>query len=86
MSEEDRVRRARKIAEARYGFRIHFAVYLLVNSGLAVLWYLTGAGFPWPIFLIVFWGIGVAANYMAAYGAGQKWIEKETEKILKENK
>ena len=86
MSDEDMVRRARKAAEARYGFRIHFTIYILVNAGLTVLWYLTGAGFPWPLFPIIFWGIGVAANYMAAYGMGEKWIEKETQKILKENK
>ena len=85
MSEDDRVRRARKAAEARYGFRIHFTIYILVNAGLTVLWYLTGAGFLWPLFPIIFWGIGVAANYMAAYGMGENWIEKETQKILKEN-
>ncbi len=47
------------IAEARYGFRWHLAIYIIVNLGLVAIWYFTDAGFPWPLFPILFWGLGV---------------------------
>ena len=47
-------------------------MYLAVNALLVVIWALTrdegdGAGF-WPIWTIVFWGLGVAVQGWHAYG------------------
>jgi hypothetical protein len=36
--------------------------YLLVNALLIAIWAVTGAGYFWPIFPLVGWGIGVARN------------------------
>jgi len=37
------------------------------------------------VFPIFFWGIGVFAHYMAAnHNPGGGWLDRETEKILKE--
>lgn len=81
----DRRRRARQIAEARYGFRWHLPIYIIVNLVLVAIWYYSGDGiFFWPAFPIFFWGIGVFAHYMSAYHNLGGWIEKETDKILKE--
>jgi hypothetical protein len=57
----------------RLGFRIHLAVYVAVQALLIATWALTsnwdgGLPFPWPIFPILGWGIGLAAHY-AAYSA-----------------
>ena len=85
MSEDERRRKAREIALNRYGFRWHLLAYSVVNAVLVWVWYYTGAGFPWPLFPIIFWGIGLIAHYLAAYGRfGREWIDKETEKILKD--
>ncbi len=86
MSEDERRRKAREIAEARYGFLWHLLVYAFVNAGLFGLWYYTGAeGFPWPFYPVVFWGIGLIAHYLSTYGRfGEDWIDKETEKVLKD--
>ena len=83
--DDARLRRARMIAEARYGFRWHLAIYIIVNLGLVAIWYYTGAGFPWPLFPILFWGLGVLGHYWGAYHtSGGGWIERETQKILLE--
>jgi 2TM domain len=37
----------------------HVLAYLMVNGFLVVIWYLAGAGFFWPAFLIFGWGIGL---------------------------
>ncbi len=57
----------------RLGFRIHLAVYLAVQALLVATWGLTsnfdgGLPFPWFIFPLLGWGIGLAAHY-AAYSA-----------------
>src|SRR2546427_6636175 len=85
-ADDARLRRARMIAEARYGFRWHLAIYIIVNLGLVAIWYYTGAGFPWTIFPILFWGLGVLGHYWGAYHTtGGGWIERETQKILQED-
>lgn len=51
-------------------------MYLMVNGSLVVIWAVTGAGFLWPVFPIVAWGIGVAA---AAWDAYSRDVPTETE-------
>ncbi len=58
------VRRLRKQAE----FRTHLPVYLVVNAMLIAIWAWTGNGFFWPVFPLVFWGIGVVAHGVEAFG------------------
>lgn len=63
----------RELEGPRLGFRIHLAVYVAVQALLVATWALTsdwggGMPFPWVIFPILGWGIGLAAHY-AAYSA-----------------
>ncbi len=37
-TDEDNTRRARQIAEARFGFRWHLAIYIIVNLALVAIW------------------------------------------------
>ena len=43
-------------------FRGHVLIYALVNVGLWVIWAVGGAGFPWPVFPTLGWGIGIATH------------------------
>lgn len=63
----------------RLGFRIHLAVYVAVQALLVATWALTsnwdgGLPFPWFIFPLLGWGIGLAAHY-AAYSAMRRHDE-----------
>ncbi len=49
-------------------FRTHVLMYVLVNAMLVVIWAVTGGDFFWPVFPILGWGIGVAANAWDVYG------------------
>jgi hypothetical protein len=53
--------RARAIAnlEHKREFWAHLAAYLLVNGALVVIWAMAGAGFFWPVFPILGWGVGL---------------------------
>jgi hypothetical protein len=73
------------LAEARRGFRIHAAVYALVNTGLitlnALLWAFADVNFPWAIFPLVCWGIGLAFHYYYGYRHPDITIRNRQEKI-----
>ena len=82
--DEERRRKAGRVAEARYGFLWHLPIYIVVNLVLVAVWLFSGAAFPWPIFPIFFWGIGVVGHYIAAYrSSGQNWVDRETDRILR---
>ena len=49
-------------------FRTHLLTYVLVNALLVVIWAVTSAGFFWPVFPIMGWGIAVAFNAWDVYG------------------
>lgn len=81
----------RKLAVARLkkkrDFLTHVVTYLVVNVLLLVIWALTGAGFFWPGFVIVGWGIGLAANAWDVYGRKpitEDEIQRETERLRDE--
>ncbi len=47
--------------------RAHAFVYFVVNASLVVIWLLTGNGFFWPMFPVLFWGIGLIFNGWDVY-------------------
>jgi hypothetical protein len=62
--------RAIAILKKRRDFRAHLLVYLLVNGALVTIWAMTDTErFFWPVFVLVFWGIGVVMNGWDAYVA-----------------
>jgi len=92
MSEEQIYALAKKRAAAKGSFRIHLLVYLLVNTGLILVWaFAAGRGFPWFVFPLGGWGIGIVFHYLGAYGpdrraggAGSAAVEREAERIRRE--
>ncbi len=70
-TEVDRKRRwaERKAHGTRTGFRIHATAFVGVQVGLVAIWILVGAlssdWYPWFIYPLLGWGIGLAAHYLA---------------------
>lgn len=65
-------------------FRGHLFIYVAVNAMLVVIWAITGGDFFWPIFPILGWGVGVAANAWDVYGRkpiSEEEIRRETERL-----
>lgn len=68
-------------------FYVHFAVYIAVNVFLVVLWWVTGGGFPWFVFPLFGWGIGIAAHFVEGFtnaGFVDKMAEKEYERLRRQ--
>jgi len=89
MSEEEIYHQARKRVEEKKGFYIHFAVYIIVNIILVIIWAATGAGYPWFLFPLGGWGIGILFHFLGVFVFSRQtdWerraIEKEAERLRK---
>jgi hypothetical protein len=77
---EQAIRRLKK----RRDFKAHLLVYFMVNTFIVVIWAVTGAGFFWPVFPIVGWGIGVVMNAWDVYVVrdfDERRIQREIEHL-----
>jgi hypothetical protein len=90
MSEEEIYEEARKRVKAKREFFSHLAAYVAVNVLLIIIWAVTGAGFPWFLFPLCGWGIGLFFHYMNTFvftaRLDKTAIEKEAEKIRREQR
>jgi len=77
-------------AKARVAFRRSLLAYVVVNTMLVAIWYVT-SGFHtgrnfWPIWPMLGWGIGLVFQYASAYHGNKYFsVEKEYEKMKQEN-
>ncbi len=53
-TDEELMRLARKRAEDKIGFYVHFSIYLSINALLVLIWWFTGDGFRGSSFRSVF--------------------------------
>ncbi|GAA4122843.1 hypothetical protein GCM10022415_27300 [Knoellia locipacati] len=51
--------RAVKRLQDKRALTAHVLAYVMVNVLLVGIWYSTGAGFFWPVFPLLGWGIGL---------------------------
>jgi hypothetical protein len=84
--DEVKYQRAQKRVEAIRGFYIHLGVYLLVNVCLFLINITTSPGEFWFYWVLLGWGIGVAAHAFSVFGAnrmlGPDWEEKKIKEIM----
>ncbi len=66
----------------RQDFFEHLSVYIGVNAGLWSIFAFSGGGFPWPVFVSLFWGIGLFADMVEKLrgGANQRAVERAIER------
>jgi hypothetical protein len=88
MSEEEIREIATRRVRAKKGFYSHLTAYIIVNLMLVAIWYFTGHGYFWPMWVMLFWGIGLIFNAVSVFSRHDiSWetreIEKEVEKIKK---
>ena len=78
-----REREARQILKRRT-FYLHLSVYVAVNLMLIAIWALVGGGFPWFLFPLMGWGIGLVAHGAYALGSGRFLGEAWQERKIRE--
>ena len=85
--DEQRDEKLWRIARKRVEFRKSLYSYIIVNTFLWFVWWFSGAGFgffgaPWPVWVMLGWGIGLAMQYYEAYHSDKSdMAEREYEKL-----
>jgi len=69
--EAKRRRAAIRRIKARRWLQIHGVVFGAVNAALLAIWALAGGGYFWPGWVLLGWGIGLAAHAIAVYAAAR---------------
>lgn len=83
---EKRYKLAKKRVEKLKVFYIHFGIYLLFIPVFIYLNYISNAGFPWALFPIVGWGIGVTSHASETFNYnpffGKNWEERKIRELM----
>ncbi|MEW6554636.1 MAG: 2TM domain-containing protein [Actinomycetota bacterium] len=89
--EQARAETPQEIAERRVKQKLelwwHLGSYVIVNVFLIIIWAITGAGYPWFVWVMIGWGIGVAFHlmhyFMDVHGESrrQRMIQKEMDRL-----
>lgn len=91
--EEQRDQKLWRIAQERAHFRKSLYTYLVINTLLWFIWWFTSgykmdfsSGLPWPAWVMLAWGVGLALNYYRAYHSNTSDIaEREYERLKRKN-
>ena len=88
LTEEQIYEEAKKRVKAKKDFYVHLSVYICVNAFLVIIWAVqTPGGFPWFIFPMGGWGIGIVFHGLEVFFFSRRGdrsaVEREAEKIRK---
>jgi hypothetical protein len=88
MMQEQKDEKLWRIAKKRAGFQRSLVSYFIVNVLLWAIWFFTRSNyenesqFPWPVWPMLGWGIGLFFQYFEAYGGDKNNLaEKEYDKL-----
>lgn len=82
-------RKLEKMAARRTSFKIHFAIFLIANTFLWVVWYFLFKGkedttfLKAILFVFIVWLLGVVLHYMIVYKWTKSYKEKELSSLRK---
>ena len=89
--EEALRQRAEKRVQDRIHLLQHIGSYVIINAFLVFVWALSGAGYPWFLWVMAGWGIGLASHIVAYFSGGrnlarrEQMVEKEIQKMKEGN-
>lgn len=61
----------------RAEFGQHLASYVLINAFLVGVWWFTGAKYPWFIWPLLGWGVGIASHWITSRSTSGDDFERE---------
>ncbi len=89
MSEEEIYEAARKRVRQKKDFYNHLVIYAVVNILLIIIWAMTSRGYPWFVWPLAGWGVGIVFHGLDVFvfhreSAWEKReVEKEVDKLRK---
>ena len=86
ITEETKLRHAKEHLEKLKDFYSHLAIYLIFVPIFIAINYFGGSTFPWAIFPIVGWGLGVTSHASITFNwnpfLGKKWEERKLKEFM----
>jgi hypothetical protein len=70
-------------ARKRVEFKVHLITYCIVIGALWMIWFFTGSNYPWPVWPMAAWGIGLIFHFMFEYKPAKFLSEEEEFEKLK---
>ncbi len=67
MSEQELRERAARRVKQKTDFWTGATAYVVVNAFLVFIWWITGAGYPWFLWVIAGWGIGLVIHAVMVF-------------------
>ncbi len=66
-----------ELARKRVEFRRNLLSFFVMNAALWLIWFFTGRGYPWPIWVTALWGIGLVFHFLFNYRPSDLLSEEE---------
>lgn len=64
---DSRAAALKRLSERR-DFGSNIVAYVVVNLALVAIWYFTGRGYFWPVWILGCWGIGLVLHAWSIWG------------------
>ena len=78
MEDQEAYKRAMKRVEAKFGFKIHLAIYVAVSILLLIIHFSSSTEYFWVKWPIMGWGIGVIFHALGVYVfSGRSMVTEE---------
>lgn len=78
-----------RIAKKRASFKKNLYSYIVINAFLWGIWWITEGeghhhGYPWPVWVMLGWGLGLGFQYFDAYNGDKQHLAEEEYKRMKD--
>ena len=87
LTEEEKYKAAKKRVEELKGYYSHLISYFAVNTVLILIWFFTGAGYPWFLWVLGWWGFGLFWHTMGVFvfnRTGSTWEKRKIKEVMDE--
>ncbi|HEU4901491.1 MAG TPA: 2TM domain-containing protein [Flavisolibacter sp.] len=74
----------RQLARKRIEFKSHLIAYCIIIGSCWIIWAVMGRNYPWPIWPMVGWGVGLVFHYLFEYRPSTFLSEEAEYRKLKE--
>ena len=84
--DDDLRKQAVRRVSKRRDLSAHIVTYCVVNAMLVAIWAITGAGYFWPAWVLLGWGVGLVLNVWDVYfrrPVTEHDIQQEIERLQK---
>jgi hypothetical protein len=83
INEEELRAGAEKRVRERIHLLQHIGTYIVINGFLVVVWALSGGGYPWFLWVMAGWGVGLL-SHIIAYATGARGTSAHDRMVAKE--